>query len=249
MTVAADLNWPIAGVFHQQSSNAPSDVRLDVFRFDEVFTWVHQYHLASADYEDQKSSGTETATGRAGLAPTGLPLSLCNLHNLRIVVQSALPNAEKKCSPRQQYLDLLGREPDHEGLDYWSAQLRNCGADAECSSLKRVDVSAAFFVEREFQDTGFFIYRLYKASLGTTPDYSQYVSDRVALDAGPNLGVNSQLLADSFVGRPDFQNQYPTRISNHDFVSRLCDSAGLLGPLDRQRILDGLNNGGTRGWA
>ena len=94
-----------------------------------------------------------------------------------------------------------------------------------------MDVSAAFFVEREFQDTGFFIYRLYKASLGiVVPNYLQYVSDRAALDVGPNLLVNRQVLADSFVERSEFQNQYPTRLSNYDFVNNLCDSAGLLGP-------------------
>jgi hypothetical protein len=114
--------------------------------------------------------------------------------------------------------------------------------------LKRIDVSAAFFIEREFQDTGFFIYRLYKASLGTTPSYSRYVADRASLRAGPNLAVNRQLFADNFVQRSEFTDVYPDRLSNYEFVNKLCDAAGLLGPLDRQSYIEALNNGATRGW-
>ncbi len=51
---------------------------------------------------------------------------------------------------RQQYLDFLGREPDHGGLIYWSDQLNACHGDADCVRTKRVDVSAAFFLSREF---------------------------------------------------------------------------------------------------
>jgi hypothetical protein len=31
---------------------------------------------------------------------------------------------------RQQYLDFLGREPDQEGLGYWTSEMDKCGADA-----------------------------------------------------------------------------------------------------------------------
>jgi hypothetical protein len=164
------------------------------------------------------------------------------------LIPTANPLESVEFFVRQQYVDLLSREPDQGGLDYWSAQIRNCGADVECNRLKRIDVSAAFFIEREFQDTGFFIYRLYKASLGTTPSYVRYVADRVSLRAGPNLGVNRQIFADSFVQRNEFKDVYPDRLSNSEFVNKLCDSAGLLGPLDRQSYIEALNNGASRGW-
>jgi hypothetical protein len=67
---------------------------------------------------------------------------------------------------RQQYLDFLNREPDQVGLDYWSAQLRQCREDIPCFNDGRRNVSAAFFIEQEFQQTGSFIYRMYEASLG-----------------------------------------------------------------------------------
>ena len=39
--VAADLNRPIAGVFHQHGYDSTRSVRFDLSRFDEVFAWVH----------------------------------------------------------------------------------------------------------------------------------------------------------------------------------------------------------------
>ena len=60
------------------------------------------------------------------------------------------------------------------GLDYWSAQLRGCGADVECLQAQRISVSAAFFIEREFQDSGLFIYDLYEGALGRQPAFAEY---------------------------------------------------------------------------
>src|SRR5207253_11369774 len=47
---------------------------------------------------------------------------------------------------RQHYLDFLGREPDAEGLEFWTGNIRQCGADLQCREVKRVNVSAAFFL-------------------------------------------------------------------------------------------------------
>ena len=40
---------------------------------------------------------------------------------------------------RQQYLDVLGHEPDAAGHDYWSNLLLDCGANATCLAAKRLD--------------------------------------------------------------------------------------------------------------
>src|SRR5207302_10747723 len=81
---------------------------------------------------------------------------------------TALPNADglnpldaTEYFVRQQYLDFLGREPDQGGFGYWSDQINQCQGDLACIRARRIDVSAAFFVEREFQQTGSFIYTLY----------------------------------------------------------------------------------------
>src|SRR5690242_7245059 len=65
---------------------------------------------------------------------------------------------------RQHYLDFLNREPDPAGLDFWTKEITNCGADQVCRGLKRISVSTAFFLSIEYQNTGYLVYRLYKSS-------------------------------------------------------------------------------------
>src|SRR5439155_26272140 len=60
---------------------------------------------------------------------------------------------------RQHYVDFLGREPDEAGRAFWTKQITDCGKDAACGDLMRVDVSAADFLSLEFQQTGSVVYR------------------------------------------------------------------------------------------
>src|SRR2546421_10039588 len=54
----------------------------------------------------------------------------------------------------QHYVDFLSRFPDQSGFNYWTGQITFCNTDAACVLNQRVGVSAAFFVEQEFQQTG-----------------------------------------------------------------------------------------------
>jgi len=56
---------------------------------------------------------------------------------------------------RQHYLDFLGRNPDADGLNFWVASIKSCGADAGCLEVHRINASAAFFLSIEFQGTGY----------------------------------------------------------------------------------------------
>lgn len=67
---------------------------------------------------------------------------------------------------RQHYIDFLNREPDASGLAYWTNEITQCGMDAQCVEIKRINVSAAFYLSIEFQETGFLVYRTYKAAFG-----------------------------------------------------------------------------------
>jgi Tol biopolymer transport system component len=60
---------------------------------------------------------------------------------------------------RQHYVDFLNREPDPEGLAFWTDQIESCGSDLQCREVKRINVSAAFYLSIEFQETGFFAFR------------------------------------------------------------------------------------------
>src|SRR4030095_11246613 len=67
---------------------------------------------------------------------------------------------------RQHYNDFLNREPDQAGLDFWTNQITSCGSDAGCTEARRIDVSASFFLSIEFQQTGYFVERLFKTAYG-----------------------------------------------------------------------------------
>ena len=114
---------------------------------------------------------------------------------------------------QQQYFDFLNRQPDSFGLGYWTDQIAGnlsntpapCPAgDANCVLQRRITVSAAFFIESEFQDTGGFVYRLYKSSLGRRPAYTEFMVDRLRVVGGPTLDASKQIFADAWVQRPSF---------------------------------------------
>jgi len=122
---------------------------------------------------------------------------------------------------RQQYLDFLGREPDQEGLEYWSAQLNQCGDDYACLRTRRLDVSAAFFIAQEFKQTGLFIHDLYAGSLGRKPAFTEYSADRQQIVGGANLAAKKQALVDAFVQRPEFAARYQSLTTAAAFVDSL----------------------------
>jgi uncharacterized protein (TIGR03118 family) len=115
---------------------------------------------------------------------------------------------------RQQYLDFLNRQPDAGGLAYWTNQITMCGANMACVNRRRREVATAFFVEQEFQQTGFFVQRFFKASLGTRISYEEFVVGRSKVQADPNLENGREAFAEDFVQRPDFIQKYGPTASN-----------------------------------
>lgn len=122
---------------------------------------------------------------------------------------------------RQQYVDVLGREPDEGGFNYWSDEILHCGIDAVCIQARRTDIAAAFFVEQEFQQTGSFIYGLYQGSLGRRPAYGEYAADRSQVVGSPNLEADKAVFAESFVQRPEFVQKYQGHTTAESFVDAL----------------------------
>lgn len=125
---------------------------------------------------------------------------------------------------RQQYLDFLGREPDRGGFAYWTGDLAGCNGVAACLNLRRIDVSAAFFAEREFQETGSFIFRLYKSALGRQLGYGEFSLDRQQVVAGPNLDQSKAAFALAFVQRAEFLRKYQNNNSAASFVDALLQT-------------------------
>ena len=150
---------------------------------------------------------------------------------------------------RQHYSDFLNRQPDSGGLTYWTNRITECGSDARCVHQRRIGVSAAFFVEMEFQETGYFVYRFYKASFGRQPNYAEFTADRSRVIGGANLEASKQALAEEWVQRPAFRDAYPITMSNTEVVNKLFDSAGLTSSRydgQRQQEILAMNAGRSR---
>src|SRR4030095_10097253 len=76
------------------------------------------------------------------------------------------PTFDNEFFVRQHYFDFLNRAPDTSGLNFWIGQITECGANAGCIEVRRINVSAAFFLSIEFQETGYLVERLYKSAYG-----------------------------------------------------------------------------------
>jgi hypothetical protein len=157
---------------------------------------------------------------------------------------------------RQQYLDFLNREPDAGGLSFWTNQITSCGADAQCIEVRRIHVSASFFLSIEFQDTGYLVDRLYLASFARAPRLSEFSPDTRVIREGvivtspgweQKLEGNKTDFIDSWVIRPDFQARYSGK-SNPQYIDELCSNAGIqLAAAERTAIIQSLDNQtGTR---
>ena len=135
---------------------------------------------------------------------------------------------------RQQYFDFLNREPDTAGFNFWVNQITSCFSQ-QCVELKRINVSAAFFLSIEFQRTGMLAYLTEKAAYGGLPRYGSFMRDVQALQkdyvfgapgADAQLEANKQAFFDEFVTRPEFAAKY-NGLSNQDYVSALFANAEL----------------------
>ncbi len=142
----------------------------------------------------------------------------------------------------QHYRDFLSREPDASGLAFWTNEITSCGTNTQCIEVKRINVSAAFFLSIEFQETGYLVYRFYKAAYGNLPGApvpvrlneflpdTQQIGQNVVVGVGnwqTQLEINKQAFASQFVGRARFASAYPDSITPAQFVDALFANAGV----------------------
>lgn len=136
---------------------------------------------------------------------------------------------------RQQYFDFLNREPDTAGFNFWVNQITSCGTDQQCLDLKRINVSAAFFLSIEFQRTGMLAYLTEKAAYGGLPRYGSFMRDVQALQkdyvfgapgADAQLEANRKAFFDEFVRRTEFLAKY-TGLTNAQFIDKVMATGGI----------------------
>lgn len=152
----------------------------------------------------------------------------------------------------QHYIDFLSRKPDAAGLAFWSDQINSCQGNPQCIEVKRINVSAAFFLSIEFQQTGYLVYRFNKASFNAMPRYELFLPDTQQIARGvivnaPGweelLAANQRAFAEAWVARPGFRAIYDSQ-SNTQYVDSLFANAGVMpGTAERTALIDGLNGG------
>jgi hypothetical protein len=148
----------------------------------------------------------------------------------------ANPADEATFFVRQHYHDFLNREPDVAGLAFWAGQIAECGADAQCLAARRVDTSAAFFLSIEFQQTGYFVHRLYQSAYARAPRrVEEFLLDTQTTGNGVIVGAagweqrleaNKAALTERFVARAEFVARYPRTLTPSEFVAALNANTG-----------------------
>ena len=152
----------------------------------------------------------------------------------------------------QQYVDFLSRMPDQSGFNFWVNQITSCGGNAACVDGQRVNSSGAFFLSIEFNQTGYFVYRLHKGSFGNLPRYTTFMPDtrqvanNVIVGQGDwqgTLAANQTAFANAWVDRTAFLALYPTTLSATQYATNLIATAGLTGQLDPSTIVTEMGAG------
>jgi hypothetical protein len=185
---------------------------------------------------DALNEGSESFSVSLG-APAGGSLATPTVATVTIANDAGAPAGPNPVDDpaffvRQHYRDFLNREPDADGLAFWTNDIEKCGADEQCREVKRVNVSAAFFLSIEFQDTGFYVYLLDQAAFDTgaslrlrsfLPDTREVGRGLVVGAAGweQQLLANKQAFAQEFVARPAFAAAYPASMAPAQFVEAL----------------------------
>ena len=160
---------------------------------------------------------------------------------------------------RQHYLDFLGREADPSGLAFWTGEIENCGADRQCREVKRINVSAAFFLSIEFQETGYLAYRAHKTAFGNLQGKpvpvtrAQMLADMQIVANGLVVGAegwqqkleaNKQAYFDQLASSSQFTTLYPQSMTAAQFVDALnAKAGGALSPAERDALVAGLQAG------
>jgi uncharacterized delta-60 repeat protein len=198
--------------------------------------------------------------------PTGgATLGTLSISTLQIVDDvpetSTNPILDARNFVRQHYHDFLNREPDQPGWDFWTDNIAKCNDPArrpagqtlqQCLDRQMETTSGAFFLSPEFQYTGFYIYCVYKGSLGRMPNFLELMRDVQQVSrgivianaiSGATIEQNRAQYETEFIQRPEFLGIYGT-LSSQAYVDRLFLTTGAsVSSADKQALVNGLTSG------
>jgi hypothetical protein len=148
------------------------------------------------------------------------------------IAPAANPLTDSNFFVRQQYVDFLGRAPEQEGFEAWVRTLDDCQVgDKSCDD---VQVSSGFYRSDEFSGRGYFVYRLYDATLGRLPHYDEFMNGMSRLSeltATLSFDAAKAQLTRELMARPEFSSRFGSlEDSAHaeDFVTSLERAAGVV---------------------
>ena len=204
---------------------------------------------ALVETPEQFNLGLSGAAGQATNSPSQIQVTV----NSDDVAAGPNPSDSTSFFVRQHYRDFLNREPDASGLNHWTNEIESCGADAQCREVKRINVSAAFFLSIEFQENGYLIYRTQKVIFDgldnrDVPLFREtMVAEMQTLGRGVVVGAdgwqlrveqNKQAYFDGLVASAPFLFVFPTSMTPEQFVDGLnANAGGALSPAERDALV------------
>jgi len=173
----------------------------------------------------------------------------------------------------QHYRDFLTREPDASGLAFWTNEIASCGTTQSCLDVKHINVSAAFFLSIEFQQTGYLVERVYRAAYGNANGastlggahtlsvpivrFSEFLPDTLEIGQGVIIGQsgadqllenNKQAFMAEFVQRSRFTSAYANTLTPAQFVDSLFTKTGVTPAVaDRTAAINEFGTAATSG--
>ena len=162
----------------------------------------------------------------------------------------------------QHYHDFLARQSDNPGQVFWEGQISSCGSNQICIDDRRTNVSAAFFLSIEFQQTGYFVIRAHKAAFGnakSNPRYLTFLRDQRRVGEGVIVGntgwealleANRQAFLEEFASRSEFVAVFPQGVNVSTYVDTLFANEGVTPTTsERAAAINAYGTGNTLGRA
>ncbi len=192
--------------------------------------------------EDSFTEGNETFTVSLSNPTAGATIScLTAVATIQITDDGAEPTTnaidDATTFVGTHYHDFLNRQADASGLAFWTGQITACGSDVACIDRARTNVSTAFFVSIEFQQTGYLVFRIYKETFIDSagrprgmPRYREFLRDTQEIGRGVVVGVgdwqtqleaNKQAFAQRWVQSSAFVAEFPLSMTAAQFVDKL----------------------------